>query len=89
MPLLMKILGCEANPSVLIGPNTYLQSADFDTIGGDLIFTSNRANAMRFAGLAEGLTFWKTTSRGLPFRPDGQPNRPLTAFSVTFEQVPE
>lgn len=65
----------------------YLESYDPDrnAFEGAIVVTRNKADAMRFADVKQALAFWKQQSRTLPLRPDGEPNRPLTAFSVTFE----
>ena len=34
------------------------------------------------------LAWWKAVSPNMPTRPDGKPNRPLTAFSVVIEDAP-
>ena len=55
----------------------------FDTKDGygDIKFSRDVREAMQFATAGEALTFWKTQSRNVPFRPDGRPNRPMTAFN--------
>lgn len=45
-------------------------------------FTANTDNAMKFESLSDAFSFWKTQSTTVPLRPDGEPNRPLTAFNV-------
>lgn len=46
--------------------------------------------AHRFADFAEAMTAWKTQSTVKPLRDhDGQPNRPLTAFTVEIVSVVE
>lgn len=69
--------------------NQYLSLFDPDgNRGRGLIRTTpDRAKAHRFADLEEALKTWKTTSSLVPRRDDGEPNRPLTAYSVTFETV--
>jgi hypothetical protein len=44
--------------------------------------TPDKTQARQFASLREAVEFYRK-SYGL--RPDGQPNRPLTAYTVTFE----
>ena len=69
----------------------YLHSADFDANGGigDMAFTSDPARAMRFASSDEVLELWHTQSTVLPLRPDGKPNRPLTALTIQIVEAPE
>lgn len=69
----------------------WLKSFDVDAYNGlgDQVFTDDPAQAMRFDGLEAALNAWKTQSKVRPLRPDGKPNRPLTAFSITFDTLPE
>lgn len=48
-----------------------------------LVTTPNRGEARQFSA-AEALTTWQLQDG---YRPDGRPNRPLTAFHVMFETV--
>jgi hypothetical protein len=54
---------------------------------GDAEWTSVPGEAMIFPTHVEALMFWKTQSTIVPLRPDGKPNRPLTAFSVSVERL--
>jgi hypothetical protein len=45
--------------------------------------------AKRFLSFAEAAEFWKTQSKTVPYRPDGKPNRPLTAFTVEIVVIPD
>jgi hypothetical protein len=63
---------------------------DVDALGrGHLRVTNNKGDAKQFADLEAALEFWKQQSKRLPLRPDGKPNRPLTAFTITFERTDE
>lgn len=76
---------------VWAGPMTgmYLRSIDVDAFDGrgDALFTPDKDRAMRFADLAEAFECWKRQSKVRPLRADGKPNRPLSAFSITFVTV--
>jgi hypothetical protein len=67
----------------------YLRFFDPDLHGGRglITTTSDIGKARRFADAAEALLCWRQQSRRVPYRPDGKPNRPLTAFTVSFETV--
>lgn len=58
----------------------------FDPEGGrmlcHLVATANRATARRFANAAEALEF---VHRADGIRPDGKPNRPITAFTLSVQ----
>ena len=65
--------------------------ARFDPDGGDpsvvyptgtLETTPHAGRALRFATAGEAWACWQERSRRTPTRPDGKPNRPLTAFMV-------
>lgn len=50
--------------------------------GGTITLTPRRENARRFPNSAVALQAWSTISPRRPFRPDGKPNKPLTALTV-------
>jgi hypothetical protein len=60
--------------------------ADGSYDGGLLEVTDNPDEAKSFPDAREALECWRQTAPA-PFdvRPDGKPNRPLTAFSVSVE----
>ncbi len=66
----------------------YLKAYNPDVNGfkGDIQVTADRADAMRFPDAAAAAAYWRQQSKTLPHRPDGAPNRPLTAFTVTLER---
>jgi len=72
----------------------YLVSFDFDAMNGCGfgIFTDKPEHAMRFKTLRDAMEFWRTQSTVKPLRPDGKPNRPLTASTISvfkLEQTDE
>jgi hypothetical protein len=54
---------------------------------GRVTFSVVEADARRFADVGEALDYWKRPSTVRPLRPDGKPNRPLSAYSVELRQV--
>lgn len=54
---------------------------------GDLRVTANREKALRFSSPGDAMRFWKQQSKKQPLRTDGQPNRPLTAWTVGIEPL--
>jgi hypothetical protein len=63
--------------------DAYVISCDVDARGGRGMFILGpHADAMRFPDVRAALTYWKRQSTVQPLRADGQPNRPLTAFTV-------
>lgn len=67
----------------------YLKSFDFEFENGLGYgeFTRSRQEAMRFKTVADAMQFWRTESKIRPLRPDGEPNRPLTALTVHIDGV--
>lgn len=53
---------------------------------GAVRFTRERRNALRFISAGEAFEFY---GQAHGTRPDGEPNRPLTAWSVSIEPVDE
>jgi hypothetical protein len=45
-------------------------------------------HALRFSSFFDATECYKRQSIRTPLRPDGEPNRPLTAFTVQIEQLP-
>lgn len=70
---------------------TYIEDCDVNAhFGrGQVTFTTDLAKAKRFPTEEAAVEFWKRQSTLVPQRPDGQPNRPLTAFNVTFDRIEE
>jgi hypothetical protein len=62
----------------------YLASYDADGNDGwgEATWTNNPAEAIAFTTAIEARACWTEQSRLRPLRPDGKPNRPLTAFSI-------
>lgn len=62
----------------------YVVDFDFDARDGRGFgtFSADVELAKRFDTLRDAMTFWRTRSTLRPYRPDGLPNRPLTAHTV-------
>ena len=75
------------NDSVQHG--AYLEWSDPDAnngMGADR-WTNDINKAKKFATVRDAMECWRAQSRVRPMRPDFEPNRPLTAWSVTLEEV--
>lgn len=88
MPIIMRALGF-ANGVHCPVAGQWLKSFDHEAHNGlgDGVFTAEPSRAMRFDSFAEALEFWKKVPLCNPMRPDGKPNRPLSATTVTFDEV--
>ena len=67
----------------------WVQSFDFENGGGRGygVFTPHTQRALAFKDAGEALEFWRTQSKTKPFREDGKPNCPLTALTVSMEEL--
>ena len=50
-------------------------------------FSANIEHALLFPDKAAAMEFWQRTARWRATRPDGEPNRPLTAYTVEIEEI--
>lgn len=70
--------------------------AAFDPDGGEAVYptgtlteTRDPAKAQIFETQMAAWAAWAAQSTRTPWRPDGRPNRPMTALTVEIEPVPE
>jgi len=50
-------------------------------------WTTDITKAKRFASQEDAMGCWRKQSTVKPFRSDGRPNRPMTAYSVVVEEL--
>jgi hypothetical protein len=81
--IVMKCWGV-AGPFETTSVGQYLETVDFEAYHGRgfVRWTADPEKAMRFPSAGAAMQFWKTQSKTVPIRPDGKPNRPLTAYHV-------
>lgn len=67
----------------------YLETFDVDAFDGrgDATLTEHKSHALQFPDFSAAMAAWRMRSTVRPTRPDGRPNRPLTAWSVEIEAV--
>ena len=67
---------------------TYLLTCDVEAYDGmgKVDTTEDRSKAMRFDDPGAAMTYWRRQSIVRPYRDDGKPNRPLTAFTIEIER---
>lgn len=89
MTTVIKAYGPITHPDTPID-GQYLESYDPEAYDGrgDVSFTQDIRKAMRFSNTGEAMAFAMQTSKKRPLRPDGKPNKPLTAFHLMFEPEP-
>jgi hypothetical protein len=80
----IQIEGEEKSPAGM-----WLQAYDVEAHEGRgaVQWTESRYNAMIFHDPATAMRLWQTQSVTTPLRPDGKPNRPLTAYTVEVENL--
>jgi len=71
--------------------NRWLVSFDPDAFQGrgHIDLTDDASKAQRFADASSALATWKQPSTVVPFRIDGKPNRPLSAYTVEVRPLPD
>ena len=87
MKVIRAIMFADGTPCPHAG--LFLKRADFEAHNGQgfMTFTADISKALKFPTAGDAILFWKTTSKGYPRRPDGKPNRPLTALTVEIEDA--
>lgn len=67
----------------------YLECYDVDAHGGRgaASWTIDPAQALTFVSAQAAWDCWRQQSTVAPTRADGQPNRPLTAFTISIEET--
>lgn len=92
----------KSNPAVLaladpLGSHTiyalgcgYLKAFDHEAHDGrgEAIFTARIDEALRFNS-GNAFVCWTLIPKCRPLRPDGRPNKPLTAFTINIEPYPK
>jgi hypothetical protein len=82
----MTVIKCEGMGSPFVeGPRGQFLVA-YDNKTGESDWSYDKSQALRFAGKFEAFQFCMQILESDPIRPDGKPNRPLTAFTVLIEE---
>lgn len=79
-----------AGPFECKNEGEYLLSCDFEAYGGrgSVVWTALPERALRFPSVEKAMRFVRTVPKCNPVRPDGKPNRPLTAYHILIEEAP-
>lgn len=79
MSVVMVLVGSPHGPTEFDGQ--YLEDFDFEAHGGrgEITTTPDLARAKRFRDVLDAIAYRNTVPKCRPLRPDGRPNRPLTA----------
>jgi hypothetical protein len=67
----------------------FLKNFNHDAYGGQGYgeFTARPSEAKQFDSYLDAIEFWNKCSMVKPLRPDGKPNRPLTALTMIIEKL--
>lgn len=89
MSVVMIIVGAgDGRPTPHAGRYLAHYDPDAEPLNGVIVSTADKAEALRFADVVEGLECRNQISKTMPQRlSDGKPNRPLSAYTVTFQTV--
>lgn len=55
---------------------------------GEVELTADKLKAKQFSDSTSAFEFWRQQSTVRPLREDGEPNRPLTAYTVEIVRMP-
>lgn len=88
---IVAIAGLEGMPAQTKRPEVGLYVKAFDPEAnygrGHVIATANLQEALRFENKGAAMAFWKQVPKCRPLRPDGKPNRPMTAYTVEITDL--
>lgn len=83
MKVVIRIDGISGTDRRAVCP-TYVAT---DVLDGAISLVTDVAKAKRYESARDALDAYNAVSPAIPVRPDGEPNRPMTAFDV--EMIPE
>ena len=86
MTVTIRILGI-AGGGTYVDPVWLAAFRDTEDGRGHATLTDRPERALRFPRASDALDFWRQRSRYVPFRPDGKPNRPLTAYHIEIRRL--
>jgi hypothetical protein len=75
-------------PESLLGAYLTAYDQEADDGLGTSAWGHDKVQALVFPSFIAAHAAWSSASETRPLRDDGKPNRPLTQFSVTFEDAP-
>jgi hypothetical protein len=80
----MALTGITRKPGRGSPAGMYLKAYDPEAHDGQGLadWTGKLEDALKFETATEAWNLWRTVPKSRPVRPDGKPNRPLTAFTV-------
>jgi hypothetical protein len=91
MSVVIVYAGTEGLACGPVPAGSFLKAYDPEAMDGYGLasWTGDKAEALVFGSFGEAFDAWRAIPASRPLRPDGKPNRPLTAFTVAFEDGPQ
>jgi hypothetical protein len=88
MPFIIRLYSLAHSPDILY-PNKFLKSFDPDGNGGAGQYDTalDPKDAQFFKSTKDAIDVWRSSSKTRPYRPDGESNRPLTAFNIEIVEI--
>jgi hypothetical protein len=88
----MRVIGVAGTQTMPGDPSgKYVVSCDVDAHEGRgfAVLDDDPNKAMHFANAGQAMRYYRRISTVMPVRPDGAPNRPLTAYHVEVHPINE
>lgn len=84
----LKILGL-ADGRATIHDGQYLVDSAHEGLVADLLTSPSLEQAKKFPTVLDALEYWFEDNPDLPIRPDGEPNKPRSAYNIQTINVPQ
>lgn len=83
------LMGQTITPNPYDPTGSFVKSFDPDGNDGmgDLVLTEDVTKALQFDDAGAAFLLYQAQSKIRPLRPDGRPNKPLTAYTVSVEKA--
>lgn len=79
---------CRADGAKSPADGLYVKSFDPNAMGrGHVALCRHPAEAVAFPDKESAVHYWEQPSTAIPVRPDGRPNRPMTAYTVEIVPI--
>lgn len=88
MPYVIIAHGPVSNPGLIEAEYLQHYNPSANHGRGDATFTNDQDKAMQFASVFDALQMIMQAPPERPLRADGQPNRPIRAFSLEIQKLP-
>jgi hypothetical protein len=90
MPVVMRVMGCVAGWHLGEMEGWYIHYVDVQAAATSidwLQLTEDLKDAWVWDSIEEATETWREILMSDPVRPDGKPNRPLSAFTIEFRKL--